>query len=101
MIPCHQTECVNGIKYLLHQHRTACEQTQDNICLLYYGLFDLCPVQMGRHVSWFCRANATVTNDSGGDPMTGTSSRKNKKPDEWASVVAASLQQWIPMSDED
>lgn len=82
-----QTERVNGIKYL--SASTEKGVWADNICLLYYGHFDLCPVQMGCHASWFHTANATVTNDSGCDPMTGTFTRTNKRPDEWASVAAA------------
>lgn len=54
-------------------------KTEDNICPPYYGLFDLCSVQMGRHAPWFHTPNATVTNDSGCDPMSGTLSRTNEK----------------------
>lgn len=66
-----QTECVNGIKYLYRgQHLSA-------------ALWAV----------WFHTANATVTNDSGCDPMTRTLSSTNKRPDEWASVAAVSPQQ--------
>lgn len=65
--------------------------TEDNICLLYMGLFDLCLVQMGRHASQFHTANATITNDPGCDPMTATLCRTNERPDEEASLTAVTL----------
>lgn len=64
----------------------------DDICLLYYGLFDLFRVQMGCHTSCFLTANSTVTNDSGCDPMTRIFTRTNNRPDEWAVLAAESLQ---------
>lgn len=93
MCPHHGPNMWAESNICLHQHRKAYGQTEDNICLLYYGLFDLCWVQMGRHASWFHTANTTVTNDSGCDPMTGDFSRTNERPDEWTSVAAASVQQ--------
>lgn len=64
-----RTECANGIKYLSASARRGGGRAT-SVCP-YYGLFDLCPVQMGCHALWFHKANATVTNDSGCDPMTG------------------------------
>lgn len=71
-----------GSNICLHQHSEARVQRKGNICLLHYGLFDLCPVQMGRHASRFHKAKATVTNDSSCDPVTGTFTRANKGPDD-------------------
>lgn len=93
MCPCHSLNMWMESNICLHQHRKTHGQTEDNICLLYYGLFDLCSVQMGCHASWFHTANTTVTNDSGCDPMTGSFSRTNERPDEWTSVPTASVQQ--------
>lgn len=80
----------NEILAGLGVERRASKHGTTSVCRV-TGSFDLCPVQMGRHASWVHRANATVTNDSGADPMPGTSSRTNKRPDEWASVSAASV----------
>lgn len=58
-----------------------------NICLLIYGLSDLFPLQMGCHALWFHKANATVTNDSGCDPVTATFFTRTNKRARWRSVL--------------
>lgn len=79
----------------LHQCREMCVclcvcapvRRKGNICLLIYGLSDLFPLQMGCHALWFHKANTTVTNDSGCDPVTATFFTRTNKRARWRSVL--------------